>query len=467
MSRVRYVVLAFVCALSMITYLDRVCIASAATPLIAALGLQSEADLKWAFTAFTLAYAIFEIPSGWLGDRLGARSVLVRIVLWWSLFTALTGFTGLRVGGLFLGLGSLIVIRLLFGVGEAGAYPNITRALHDWFPSRERGFAQGMVWMAGRLSGGLTPLLWTVLVEDVRGPGKSDTLSLPLLSWRSAFWLFAGLGVVWAIAFAMWFRNRPEEKAAVGQAELELIKKDRPDYHEAAMHVPWRALFADFNLWALCLMYFCGAFGWYFDITYLPKFLETQYRIDSASLSGAVAKGAPLWLGAIGCLAGGWLTDWLTRRCGRKWGRRSLGVVGHSLCALCCFGCVWARGPIAFSIAIALAAFWNDLTMASSWAICQDIGRRYTGTVSACMNTIGNLGGAAANWVTGTILGRQLSAYALTRGISVEQLKPAETAAALLPGYQTSFAVFGIVYLIAVLLWLRIDATRPVAGTES
>jgi MFS family permease len=457
------VVLAFLCALSMITYLDRVCIASAATPLIGALGLQSEADLKWAFTAFTLAYAIFEIPSGWLGDRIGARAVLVRIVLWWSLFTALTGFAGLRVGGVFFGLGALIVVRLLFGIGEAGAYPNITRALHDWFPSRERGFGQGMVWMAGRLSGGLTPLVWTLLVEGVGSPGGGEAISHPLISWRSAFWLFAALGVIWASAFAAWFRNRPEEKASVGQAELELIRRDRSHSHEGEVRVPWRALFTDLNLWALCFMYFCGAFGWYFDITYLPKFLETQYRIDPGSLPGAVAKGAPLWLGAAGCLAGGLLTDWLTRRLGRKWGRRSLGLVGHSLCALCCFGCVWARDAVAFSLAIALAAFWNDLTMASSWAICQDIGRRYTGTVSGCMNTIGNLGGAAANLVTGTILGWRLSAYAVSHGISVEQMSAAEKPVALLPGYQVSFAVFGVVYLIAVLLWLRIDATRPVA----
>ena len=161
-TRVRYGVLGFACALSMITYLDRVCIASAVTPMMDALGLQSAAQLDWAFAAFAFAYALFEIPSGWLGDMYGPRRTLIRIVLWWSVFTALTGMTGL-IGGLTF----LIVIRFLFGMGEAGAYPNITRALHNWFPFTERGFAQGAVWMAGRLMGGLTPLLWLLVVQGI------------------------------------------------------------------------------------------------------------------------------------------------------------------------------------------------------------------------------------------------------------------------------------------------------------
>src|SRR5947209_10913830 len=129
-TRVRYGVLGFACSLSMITYLDRVCFGAAVTSIIAALALDSEADLKWAHFAFTFAYASFEIPSGWLGDVFGPRRTLIRIVLWWSFFTALTGLVGLKVAGVALGgLGTLILVRFLFGMGEAGAYPNLTRAL--------------------------------------------------------------------------------------------------------------------------------------------------------------------------------------------------------------------------------------------------------------------------------------------------------------------------------------------------
>ena len=177
-TRVRYGVLGFVCSLSMITYLDRVCFGAAAPFIVDALHLDSVADLAWAFTAFNISYAIFEIPTGWLGDVFGPRKTLIRIVLWWSLFTALTGLVGLSVGPVVLGWGNLVLIRFLFGVGEAGAYPNITRALHNWFPFSERGTGQGTVWMAGRLMGGLTPLVWMYVVVKFG------------FSWRTAFWIF-------------------------------------------------------------------------------------------------------------------------------------------------------------------------------------------------------------------------------------------------------------------------------------
>lgn len=375
-----------------------------------ALGLSSEADLKWAFAGFGLAYALFEIPSGWLGDRVGARAVLVRIVLWWSIFTALTALAGVPLGRWTVGLGALILIRFLFGAGEAGAYPNITRALHDWFPVGERGFAQGMVWMAGRLSGGLTPLIWTLFVAGVRLDSGKAWLP-PLLSWRATFCLFAVAGVVWALLFALWFRNHPAQKSGVSRAELALINEGRAAAEAGPPKVPWLALLLDGNLWALCLMYFCGAYGWYFNITYLPRYLETQHGVASTSVLGAIAKGSPLWAGAIACLAGGWLTDRLTRRWGRKWGRRMLGLVGHGACALCYFSCLLAPGALSFCVAVALAAFCNDLTMAPAWAVCQDIGRRYTATVAGCMNTqsrrrCGELGDRDDSWLCALALRR-------------------------------------------------------------
>ena len=165
------------------------------------------ADLKWAATAFSLSYALFEIPTGWLGDAYGPKKVMIRILLWWSIFTALTGTAGQTIAGITVGLGALVLIRFLFGMGEAGAYPNITRALHNWFPFQERGIAQGAVWMSGRMMGGLTPMIWLLLVEEAH------------LSWRTVFMIFGAVGVIWCILFGLWFRNRPDEKATVNQAE--------------------------------------------------------------------------------------------------------------------------------------------------------------------------------------------------------------------------------------------------------
>jgi MFS family permease len=450
-TQVRYGVLGFACALSMITYLDRVCIASAASLIKESLGLDDVADLKMAFTAFALAYAVFEIPSGWLGDMFGPRNVLIRIVLWWSVFTALTGFAGMSLGGLVFGLGLLVGVRFLFGMGEAGAYPNITRALHNWFPFPERGFAQGMVWMSGRLMGGLTPLVWLVLVVDLG------------VWWRALFWVFGGVGVVWCVWFALWFRNRPEENPHVSPGELQLIRASRAESEAGHAGVPWGRLLGSANLWCLCLMYFCASYGWYINITYLPDMLDQQ-GVDKESYVGALYKGGPLWVGAISCLVGGWLTDWFIRRTGnRKWGRRLFGTVGHSLCAVCLFGCVFGNNnPFLLFLAISLATFFNDLTMGPAWATCQDIGRRYAAIVAGTMNTIGNLGGAAAGWVTGLILHQSLTDYAASVGKTIQQLTPAEKAIGNWPGFQVNFAMFAAAYLIAALLWLRVDATKPV-----
>ncbi|MFO0841097.1 MAG: MFS transporter [Gemmataceae bacterium] len=449
-TRVRYGVLGFCCLLSMITYLDRVCFGSAAPYLVEALGLTSVADLQLAFTAFAFAYAAFEVPSGWLGDVYGPRRTLLRIVLWWSVFTALTGLVWKDGVWVLSGLGVLIVIRFLFGMGEAGAYPNITRSLHNWFPTTSWGFGQGAVWMSGRLMGGLTPFVWLLVVE--RGG----------LSWRTAFYIFGGIGLLWCAAFAWWFRDRPEQHPEVNSEEKALILAGRKE-EQAHANVPWGKLLTSGNLWALCLMYFCAAYGWYFNITYLHTFLEQQYDVAKDSTLGAFYKGGPLWMGAITCLLGGYLSDRFIRTTGnRKWGRRLFGVIGHSLCAVCYLLSLKANSAFTFFLAISFAAFWNDLTMGAAWATCQDIGRRYAAIVAGCMNTVGNLGGTVAGYATGMILNAALNRHAESLGVATDRLSPAEKAAGLYPGYELNFLLFALVYVVAVFLWLRIDATRPV-----
>jgi MFS transporter, ACS family, glucarate transporter len=483
-TRVRYIVLAFACTLSMITYLDRVCIGSAVPYLLDALGLDPKRpeQLAWALTAFSIAYAVFEVPSGWLGDRYGPRNVLIRIVLWWSVFTAATSWTGKAFLGLQFGFWTLVAIRFLFGMGEAGAYPNITRALHNWFPFKQRGLAQGAVWMAGRGMGGLTPLIWLFLVEGssttaVLEDGKevSSLLTAPLLDWRTAFIVFGGIGLTWCALFALWFRNHPQQKETVNDAELTLILAGRNGTEEGHGNTPWLKLLTDRNLWALCFMYFCASYAWYFNINYLPTCLKEQYGVKTGNILGAIYKGGPLWMGALACLLGGYLTDWFIRRTGDlKWGRRWFGLIGHGLCAVCYLVCMAAPTALTFFLAISFAAFFNDLTMGASWATCQDIGRRYSATVAGCMNTIGNLGGAVGTFMTGLILTLAVTAYERAHGIAIDTLQASNNAAEKLagdealkaahwPGYQLSLLSFAGVYFLAVLLWLYIDATKPVA----
>lgn len=458
-TRVRYQVLAFACVLSMITYIDRVCFGAAAPKLAAELSLSGVADLKWAFSAFAIAYAACEIPSGWLGDSWGPRSTLIRIVLWWSLCTALTGLVGLRVGAVTLGgLGTLIVLRFLFGAGEAGAYPNITRALHNWFPLEEQSTAQGWIWMSGRLMGGLTPLMWTLLTVGT-------ALTPPLMNWRWAFAFFGALGVLWCVGFALVFRNRPAEHPAVNAAESAHIAAGRShadDEHSHA-HVPWGRFLASGNLWLLCGMYFCMNYGWYFNVTYLPAYLRGRYAVPDASVLGSLYKGAPLWLGAIGCIVGGYGVDALIRRTGdRRRVRRFVAIAGLGLCALC-----WLLAPLApdehfFVLAISMAALCNDFTLASAWATCQDIGRRHAGVTSAWMNTVGVAGAAVAGWLTGTIVERSVQAAAAGLGTGVAALPPAARTAAELAGYDRNFLSFAVLYALAAACWLFIDAGKPI-----
>ncbi|WP_343229861.1 MFS transporter [Roseimicrobium sp. ORNL1] len=455
-TRVRHSVLWFVCILSMITYLDRVALASAAGDVVKALDLDSVADLKWAFTAFALAYALFEVPTGWMGDMFGPRKALLRIVLWWSVFTVLTAAAGLKFGPVTLGLGFLIVVRLLFGIGEAGAYPNITRALHNWLPLQERGRGQGTVWFFGKLMGGLTPFLWTLLVVGT-------TYTPALFGWRTAFCVFGVIGVIWCITFARKFRDQPEQHPGVNAEELEYIHRNRAAVKESHSGVPWKRIVTDWNFLALCLMYSAQAYGWYFNITYLPQFLEKHYGMPNSSLLGALYKGGPLLAGALGCLFGGMITDSIIRRTGdRKRARRLCGWVGHSICVLCFLIAPVAPNAFIFFLAVSLAALCTDLTLPSAWATCQDIGGRFAGTIGAFMNMGAGLAGALAGWVTGSVLERSVMNHAVSLGVEVKALTTEQANAALLHGYHMNFYSFAALYVVAFLCWFKIDPTRPI-----
>lgn len=446
MSRSRYGVLVLVCSLSMITYLDRVCFGAAAPLFEAELGLSPGSGLKWAFTSFAIAYALFEIPTGWLGDRWGPKRTLTRIVIWWSVCTALTGLVGLRVGGFVLGgVGTLVALRFLFGAGEAGAYPNITRAIHNWFSAGEWARAQGFVWMSGRLMGGLTPLLWAVLVAGT-------AWTMPLVHWRTAFLLFGGVGLCWCILFVVKFRDRPNERSS----ESDSRGRHAPRMQVAAIASEDRwAFLRSPSLWLLCLLYFCVNYGWYFHITYLPSFMKLRYSVPDDSVLGAIYKGGPLWVGAFACVAGGFLADWLSRRIGdRQRARGLLGFVSLTICAGCWLEAASAPNPHHFFVFVSLSAFCIDLTLGSTWATCQDVGSTSPAVAAACMNTVGTFGAAAAGWITGSILEWSIADRAARAGIAVKDLPNIQIQLGQLAGYQTAFYSYAGVAFLAALCWL-------------
>jgi MFS transporter, ACS family, glucarate transporter len=372
LTRTRYTLLYFACALSIITYIDRVCIGSSAPAIRAELGLTA-VQMGWIFSAFTFAYAVFEIPTGWLGDVLGPRKTLMRIVLWWSAFTSASGVAW--------NFPSLLTARFLFGAGEAGAYPNISRSFSRWFPATERGSAHGAVFMSSRLGGAIAPPL-VILIISAAG-------------WRASFWIFGLLGLVWSVFWWRWFRDDPAAHPSVSGAELALITANSPS--PARLRVHWRDLL-DPNLLCICAMYFCIGYGLYFYLTWLPTYFKEARGFttkQAAWLSGAV-----LLTEGVAAMTGGWLTDKLTARYGLKSGR-SIGAVALPLSGVLILSAAFTSHPIIAAALIALAAGFADLCLSPSWAMCHDVGGESAGTVTGAMNTLGNLGGAISPLVVG------------------------------------------------------------------
>lgn len=443
-TRARLGVLGFCCSLSLITYLDRICIMRARSDIQSDLSF-TDVQMGFVFGAFSLGYAIFEVPGGWMGDRWGARRVLARIVLCWSLFTALTGCivpfsydTGLSLSLsdytlplVFNSLVLMVLIRFLFGIGEAGAYPNLARVVGDWFPFHERGRAQGAIWMSARFGGAIAPLVIGSLTLN--------------LGWQRAFWVLGLVGVVWTVFFLVWFRDRPELHPACNSSELALIQAGRPPLEHDTGHAwPGVATLArSVTIWAMCSASFWVCFGWYFYPTWQPAFYKEVFGVEPTGRLAEVLTGLPFLCGASGCMIGGRLSDYLVVRTGsRRWGRALPGLIGFSSAGVC----VLATGFVAewwqAVTLLCLAFFLNDLAIPVMWATCADIGGRYVGSVSGLMNMIGALG-------------------AILSPILIPNVKdwlPADYPATLC--WRIIFTGLAGAWFLAALAWLFIDASK-------
>jgi MFS family permease len=475
-SHVRFGVLGFACTLSLITYLDRVCIMRARLDIERDLGI-TPVQMGWVFSAFLLGYLLFEVPGGLMGDWWGSRRVLTRIVIWWSVFTTLTGCVGrftldsgyhLSLGGwsvplLLNGLMVMLLVRFLFGAGEAGAYPNLTRVVKGWFPFRERAFAQGTIWMSARLGGALAPFII----------GRLSAL----VGWRWAFATLGGVGIAWASAFFLWFRDRPEQMPSCNEAERDLIRsgsvpptalalpkegitahrptpegihtgpppvvpESPPDADHGHAWPPLGQLVSSLTLWGLGLAAACVSFGWYFYPTWQPEYLREVFGIDYKD--SEIITGLPFLCGAVGALLGGGLSDRLVRTTGsRRWGRSLLGVGGFTAAGLCVLASGFVRAPWQAVALLCLASLVNDLAIPVIWAVCADVGGRFAGTVAGIMNMLGGIGGV-------------LSPALIPQAREALQVHyaPTECWGLIFAGLATS-------WFIGAAAWLVIDAGTP------
>ena len=375
-TRARYRVVALATTLAMVTYLDRVAIGTLAPGIRRDLGLTA-VQMGWVFTAFQLAYGLFEVPTGRWADRVGTRSVVARIVIWWSALTALTAVA--------FNYPVMLAVRFLFGAGEAGAWPCVARTFSRWIPRTERGRTQGIFFSGAHLVAGLTPAV--IVGGGLLGawPGM-----LSVMSWRGVFVTFGLVGLVWVAAWLSWFRNDPSEHPAVNAEELSVIVAGRP--REAAHPsglAYWCELLRSRNMIALSVMYIPNCMIFYFCITWLPTYLLERHGFNISGM--ALFAGLPLLVSIPGDLLGGWLTDSLCSRYGLRVGRCGLGAIAYVMVAVCLFAAGAATSPVVAAVLIAAGTGLTMFTLGAAWGTAIEIGGNHVGVVGGTMNSIGNL----------------------------------------------------------------------------
>ncbi len=390
-------ILTMLVILGMVTFLDRINISVAGSSIMHDLNL-SPAEWGWVQSAFILSYGLLQIPMGALGDRFGHRSILALIVLWWSLFTAFTGLAG--------GLMSLLVIRFMFGVGEAGSSPCSTGVISRWFEKGEVGKAQGYVWAASRMGGALTPFVVIPVMMTV--------------GWRAAFYLLGALGIVWSLVWWGFYRDPKGGSGASctsgtsrtsgpsspsspsGPSGTSRTSGPSCPSEPRATSLRWSVLLSNRQFWLICGMYFFYAFGSWFFFSWFPTFMELGRGFEKSELTYAVA--VPFVMSMIGNIAGGHLTDRLTHRYGIRVGRKALGSTSLAVSAVCMFLAAFIPGKMAVFVFLSLCFGIFDLMLPSAWALCIDLGQRHAGTISGAMNTAGNIGGFCCGILFGELV---------------------------------------------------------------
>jgi len=408
----RYQVLLVLSLLSMITFLDRVALSSASSNIMDSLHI-STVQWGWILGMFTLAYASFEIPTGWLGDKYGGKKMLIRVVIWWSLFTILTGLSS--------GFIMLLIVRFLFGVGEAGAYPNTSIILAKWFPVLERGRAQATIWGASRIGAALTPFIVLPIQQK--------------FNWHISFYALGLVGLVWVIFFVFWQKEDPNQSKHISNQELNEIisNRDLPTHFENEKTSFWSG-FSNSNLVFLLVMYICYAIGAYFFQSWFHTYLQKGRHIATAQLIWA--SSVPYLLAAMGCFAGGWLSDKACLKFGKSWGRRIVPMVGLFVSGICIISASLINDNLTCIILLGIGMAFMDVTAPVAWAVAMDMGGTKSGTVSGAMNAAGLLGA----YLSTVVFGYLASNY----------------------GYYLPVLCIGVIVFCGTFVWLKIDANQKI-----
>ncbi len=440
-TRARFVVLAFLCSMAFVLYLDRVCIAQALVPMSIEFGF-TEVHTKWILMAFTLSYGIFELPTGRLGDQFGARSVLTRIVIWWSIFTALTGcvvhfsweFYPLSIPIVINTLVVLAVVRFMFGAGEAGAIPNAARMLKAWFPIDERGRMQGFFQASMHVGGMVAPIVAAEIIKA--------------LDWRWTFFTFGLMGISWAGLFYWWFRDTPKEHPSVNDAELARIQPvaiaDDGGHHA----IPWRAALWHPNLWLLGIIVSLTSFNSYLFFSWYSLYLQRGRGVtnrEAGYLSALVLAGM-----TAGALLGGVIADRTTRFAPDRYKvRRRVALVVFTIAAISLTASVHSESTVLSALLCASAGFFMFVQQTTWWACTFEAAGKHTGSLFGLLNGVGIFGALGSQYFFG--------AFATWRRESGYEGREV---------WDPAFYVFAAALVLAGLLW-QFMRDRPAVGEEA
>lgn len=404
--------------LILITYLDRICISLVGVRIKTEFTL-SNTQFGYVLGAFSLAYALFEIPAGMLGDRIGQKKVFIRVVIWWSVFTALTGAT--------TGFITLLIMRFLFGMGEAGAFPNGCGAISRWFPVAETSRGTSCLMLGSSTGAALAPLI-VVPIAAAYG-------------WRAPFFVNGLIGLVWVLVCFIWFKNEPGEMKNISVTEKKLIENNRR-FIDHEQKFPWRIALKNRSLWALAMQAFCSQWALYFFIAWMPVYLQ-----EGRHFSETAMKFTASYLFVVGIMGGlfaGFFIDRLIKKRGIRFGRRLIGMLALGMLGLLFTITAITTSNTVASACLMFAYFFVPVNGINYFSACVDIGKSKAGTVAGVINFSGSMGAFFLSIVFGKIAD-------VTHSFNI-----------------SLFIVAGVLFA-GCLLWLLVDASKPLAeaGTVS
>lgn len=421
----RYILALCTFFISVLMYIDRACIGAAKENICTDFDL-SNIQWAWIMAIFTLGYALMQRPAGKLADEYGPRKIMAAIIGVWSLLTALTGAAWNYT--------SMMLVRFLFGGGEAGAFPTLSKIVYKWYPVKERGIIQGINFSGSRLGGAIAYPIVVALIASV--------------GWKNSFVVFGLLGIIIALIWHKVFRDSPEDAQWLSAKEKEYILENREQATENknSKLLTFFETLKSGNMWMAMIQYIGSNFTFYFTLTWMFPYLKEALK-GSGNAASFYAM-APLIGGAIGNWVSGWLVDKIYKTGNLTASRRIPAIAGFTIATVGVIMTTQATSDVSQVLYLTLAIFGADMTLSPSWAFCIDIGQENAGAVSGTMNMAGNLGAFSSILIFG-----YLADHLIKSGVDPKEA---------LAGNDMFFYICACLSGISIIMWLFMNPNKTI-----